>query len=294
MRDIAPGLSVQDQLTVATAIRLQLARAGFSPIPTSGKRPALERWQTKIESNPEEIALWAQLYPEAINTGILTRWTPVLDVDVFDDEAASAVEALVRERFDERGRILVRFGRPPKRAIPFRTDKPFKKILAKLTAPDGRADQQLELLGDGQQLVARGIHEDTGRPYSWHGGRPGGVARSALPDITEAEAQALVADAAALLVAEHGYQAKTKAKLEQLCTDWRTVELEVVGEGARNDTLCRLLGHLLRRNVDIDVARQLGHAWTRQCCRPPLAGEEVDSTLASVVRKEQRRRRGGT
>jgi Bifunctional DNA primase/polymerase, N-terminal/Primase C terminal 1 (PriCT-1) len=296
MGHIAPGLPAQDRLTAATAIRLQLARAGFSPIPISGKRPVLERWQDKHQTTADEVALWAQLYPAAINTGILTRWAPTLDIDVLDDEAASAVEALVRERFDERGRILVRFGRPPKRAVVFRTDKPFKKILVKLTAPDGRADQQLELLGDGQQLVARGIHVDTGKPYGWHGGRPGGVKRSELPCITEAEAQALVTDAMALLVAKYGYHAKMKLKLprpgRQPRTDWRTVNLEAVSEGARNDTLCRVLGHLLRCDVDIDVTRQLSHAWNRQCFQPPLADEEVDCTMASVVRKERERRRG--
>jgi hypothetical protein len=95
----------------------------------------LPKWQDKHGTNAAEIALWAQLYPDAANTGILTRWVPALDIDVLDPEAAATVEDLVRVRFDERGRILVRFGRAPKRAILFRTGTPFKKITATLIAP---------------------------------------------------------------------------------------------------------------------------------------------------------------
>ena len=65
-------------------------------------------------------------------------------------------------------------------------------------------EQWLELLGEGQQLVARGIHPDTGKPYSWHGGRPGDVHLSELPELGEPEAQALMSDAVALLVRDHG------------------------------------------------------------------------------------------
>jgi hypothetical protein len=97
----------QDPLAIATAIRLRLGQAGFSPIPVNGKRPAPQKWQDKHATNAAEIALWEQLYPDATNTGILTRWTPALDVDVLDPEAAAAVEELVRDRFTERGRILV-------------------------------------------------------------------------------------------------------------------------------------------------------------------------------------------
>ena len=52
-------------------------------------------------------------------------------------EAAEAVEALVRERFEERGIILVRFGRAPKRAILLRTnpDEAFGKLLGAWLAP---------------------------------------------------------------------------------------------------------------------------------------------------------------
>jgi RecA-family ATPase len=188
-----------------TERRQQLRAAGFSPMPLQGKQPVLMAWQERFVVNDEEIALWEKLYPYAVNTGILCRLTPCLDIDVLNPDAAEAVEAMVRERFDERGYILVRIGLPPKCAIPLRTDKPFKKIQTNVIAPNGQSGEKIELLADGQQLVVFGIHPDTGKPYAWHGGAPGQITYEDLPYITEADAQQLVADAVELLVKEYGY-----------------------------------------------------------------------------------------
>src|SRR5262249_41450284 len=100
-------------------LRRALQLAGYSPIPVNGKRPAPTSWQRKIMTNDDEIALWDRLFPHAGNTGVLTKFLPTLDIDVLDFEPADAIEALVRERFDERGYILVRVGAAPKRAILF-------------------------------------------------------------------------------------------------------------------------------------------------------------------------------
>ena len=186
------------------ALRQALADAGFSPIPCQGKRPPMEGWEKKLITNPAEIVMWARLFPNADNAGILTRTTPTIDSDILNPEAAEAIEALIRERLEERGYILVRTGRAPKRAIPLRTDAPFKKIVGNVIAPDG-SKQKVELLGDGQQVVVFGIHPETGRPYGWHGGEPGTVRWEELPYITEAEARALIKDIVELLVAEFGY-----------------------------------------------------------------------------------------
>ena len=64
----------------------------------------------------------------------------------------------MRERFEERGCILPRIGKPPKRAIPFRTADPFAKITANLIAADGSTGEKIEFLCDGQQVVVAGIH----------------------------------------------------------------------------------------------------------------------------------------
>src|SRR5712692_6109791 len=203
-----------------TSLRQKLRASGYCPIPVNGKQPPLESWQTKFKATADEISLWPKLFPFARSTGILTRDVPTLDIDVLVPEAAEAVEALARERFEERGYFLVRFGQRPKRAIPLRTDAPFKKIASVLIAPDG-GEHKIEILGDGQQVVVAGIHQKTGLSYEWFGGELGQIKREDLPDISENEARQFVEDAARLLVEEHGFTAPApRSKEGSGAADW--------------------------------------------------------------------------
>jgi hypothetical protein len=203
-----------------TDLRLRLHQSGFSPLPLVGKAPLmLKNWQSKFDSTDLEIANWGKQWPDANNTGVLTIRTPALDLDILHPEAADAAEVLTRGRFEERGYILVRFGKPPKRAILFRTDEPFSKIAANLFGPDGMP-QKIEFLGNGQQVVVDGIHPDTLQPYRWQDKQPGEVERNDLPYITGAEAQQLVDDTAHLLVAQFGFKrADSKKKSDGNAND---------------------------------------------------------------------------
>jgi hypothetical protein len=149
--------------TVLTEHRLLLRAAGYSPLPIDGKHPPIKKWDELIDVDEAEIAKWVDVYPTCYSTGALTQRMPTFDIDILDEKAAAAVEALVRDRYAESGRILVRIGRPPKRCIPFWTRVPFSKIQVSLTAPDGSSGQKLELLCDGQQVLIAGVHPDTGR-----------------------------------------------------------------------------------------------------------------------------------
>ena len=104
-----------------------------------------------------------------MNTGILTRETPAIDIDVTDEEVAEELEELAENML---GKSAVRIGRAPKRAILFRADAPFPKLAAAFIAPSGHS-HKVEILGDGQQIVVNGIHPETHQPYRWHGGEPG-------------------------------------------------------------------------------------------------------------------------
>jgi hypothetical protein len=132
----------------------------------------------------EEIGLWEKLYPYDTNTGVLTKFVPTLDIDITHPEAARAIEDLTRARFEDHGRILVRTGRAPKRAIPLRTNEPFDKLIRNLVAPNGN-DQKIEVLANGQQVVVFGTHPETKLPYTWHGGEPGDVKLEELPAVNE-------------------------------------------------------------------------------------------------------------
>jgi Bifunctional DNA primase/polymerase, N-terminal/Primase C terminal 1 (PriCT-1) len=138
----------------------------------------------------------------------------------------------------------------------------------------GRLGDGLDVRGDGGYVIAPPSPHASGRCYDWS------------VDSTDK-----FADAPGWLLEQIAKPAR-QPRTGGAATDWRTAELGAVGEGARNDTLCRLLGHLMARDVAVDLARQLGHAWNRQCCQPPLPDDEVDRTLTSVLRMEWERRRG--
>jgi hypothetical protein len=195
-----------------TGLRLQLQAAGFSPLPLRGKAPPMEGWQNKFNTSRDEIVLWEKMWPDCENTGVLTRLTPAVDIDILHPDAADAIEALAREHFEEHGNILVRFGQRPKRAILLRTnpDEAFGKLSRIFFAPDG-SEQKIEILATGQQVVVAGIHPKTGHPYSWHGGEPWLHRREDLPYARECDMRAFLDEAAKRLV-EFGFKDKGGSK----------------------------------------------------------------------------------
>ena len=212
--------STADQLT---ELRVNLRAAGYSPIPAKGKSTNVAGWQKKTAASPDVIARWTNRYADHINTGLLAIHTLGLDVDIKNEAAAKAVEALVRERYGQRGKVLLRVGQAPKRLIPFQASATFKKITASVIAPDGDTRQKIEFLSDGQMFVGFGTHPDTCAPYQWHGGEPGSVKRDELPEITEAEARQFVDDVVQLLCDKFGYKQKrpsTNVKPETDGEDW--------------------------------------------------------------------------
>src|SRR5262245_39076556 len=169
-------------------LRLKLRRGGYHPLPVEGKAPPMKGWQDKFDTTADEIRLWTKTWHLAGNTGILAKFTPGNDIDIVDEPAAEAVEALAREHFEEHGDILVRTGLPPKRLSPLRTDEPFPKLSRVFVAPNGK-EHKIEILGDGQQWVAHGIHPDTGKPYAWFGGDLATTPRESLPYVRREDAE---------------------------------------------------------------------------------------------------------
>jgi hypothetical protein len=193
------------QFSPLTQRRLDLLARGFTPTPVMGKRPLMDGWQKKKNPTPDEVAAWEGAHPTWRNTGVVTQITPFIDIDILKAEAADSVEALARERFGSCGKILVRIGQAPKRAIPLKAAAPFKKM--SVVFDNG---EKIEFLGDGQMVVVHGIHPDTGQPYAWRGEVLWEVARNELPEITEDEARQFLDDAAKMLVEQFGYAVKIK------------------------------------------------------------------------------------
>jgi Bifunctional DNA primase/polymerase, N-terminal len=186
-------------LDAATTQRKRLLQAGYLPVPTEGKKPPIAGWQNLV-ADEGDINSWFHQYPEAFNTGVLTRTTPAVDVDIHDLDVADAIEALLWEMIGARG--MVRFGQPPKRAVLFRTETSFGKISTPVFTSPTQQRHRVEVLCDGQQTVVMGIHPGTGKPYSWHGGQPGDVVRADLLELTEALAREFVTRATEVMRAQ--------------------------------------------------------------------------------------------
>jgi hypothetical protein len=105
------------RLDRATAYRKKLLAAGYLPIPVNGKAPPIQGW-SDIQATDALIDRWAEQYASASNTGIITAYTPAIDIDVVDPAVADELHRLVEQMI---GTSVVRTGLAPKRALLFRT-----------------------------------------------------------------------------------------------------------------------------------------------------------------------------
>src|SRR5262249_8946084 len=145
------------------------------------------------------VAAWADERPGELSTGIRTSDTPGFDIDIRDERVADEVQQALLNMISGGGPILKRVGQPPKRLIPFRCVTPFKKMSATFKAPDGTV-HKVEVLADGQQFVAEGIHEDTQQPYRWaENVSLLNVAHEHLPLVDGAFARRFIAEASELM-----------------------------------------------------------------------------------------------
>jgi hypothetical protein len=250
----------------ATTQRKLLLAAGYVPIPINGKAPIIPEWQ-KQQPTAGDVDKWPQLYPCAFNTGILTRATPTVDVDVYDAAVVEELRNLLWDVVGDSGRAMVRVGRPPKCAIPFQTDQPFAKLSTPIfTSPDGRR-HHVEVLSDGQQVVVFGKHPETGGNYTWHLGEPGEVEHAALPYINAELAAQYIARCSVCMRA-HGWLPEDKKngkaseppaivrddfdrlygereqKYALAALSGCAIELAGTAEGARNEKLNKVAYHM--------------------------------------------------
>jgi hypothetical protein len=175
-----------------------LEAGGFEPVPITlptdrhphaGKAPATPDWQL---GGP--VARWLEEHGHR-GTGILTRRAPTLDIDISHVEAAEAVHRLAITML---GDAPIRIGRAPRRALVFRTARPFIKVTGRPFRLAGET-HKIEVLGDGQQVVCYGKHPGTGLPYAWVDWSLLDLKHEDLPELDEADARNFVAAAEAML-----------------------------------------------------------------------------------------------
>lgn len=196
------------------ARRKRYVTLGYEPIPCNGKAPVQTNWQ-----NINIRAVTTQVFPNAQNTGIRTRYTPAVDIDIYDEAMVEQVRRELLNIIRQHGSVLERIGQPPKVLIPFQCDVPFKKCAVMFKSPNGQM-HKVEVLADGQQFIAEGIHPGTGKPYFWRDNTDLiGVEREQLPTMDQALAHRFLTRAANIMT-EAGWievdaKGRPKAKTDE-------------------------------------------------------------------------------
>jgi putative DNA primase/helicase len=204
-----------------TELRLKLHDNGYHPVPvlgahiitnSAGKRPTMTAWQTKcLTAGPHEISNWSRSQRNNTNTGILCGEVVGIDIDVLDAALSAKLDARAIEVFGPT--VLRRIGRAPKVLLLYRVETPHDKLSTPdLLFGDG-VKAKVEILAQGQQFVAFGIHPDTRAPYYWPEKSPLDITMSDVPLVTLELLQQFVAESEQILRAEGGQtEAEIKGK----------------------------------------------------------------------------------
>lgn len=169
-----------------------LVDLGYDVTPVEGKRPVIKRWSTRPDTAKHYTS-----FPDH-NIGIVLGGLCnliAIDVDVCNELAAKAIQKLIEDEF---GTAPRRIGKAPKFLMPFRCTEPIKKIAGKIFKIDGQK-AQVEILAEGQQFVAFGIHPDTGKEYDWPDDSILDYPITELPVVTPEALKALLVASEAIL-----------------------------------------------------------------------------------------------
>jgi bifunctional DNA primase/polymerase-like protein/primase-like protein len=215
----------------------------------------------------EQIGKWWTINPD-YNIGIATGEPSgifVLDIDAKRD-GEDMLAQIIRQNGDLPPTLLSRTGGGGLHYI-FRHTAGIRNSASKI-------GNGLDIRGDGGYIVAPPSIHESGRPYAW--------------DVDHHPQDAAIAEAPQWLIdLIHAKSANGKGKLPE---EWAAFVNNGVKEGARNESVASLAGHLLRHFVDPRVTLDLLMCWNSQRCRPPLDEDEIVKTVASVCRKEEVRR----
>lgn len=147
------------------------------------------------ESDTHDLAKWQQM---GAGIGIKTGQCLIgIDADTLNPSSAGIIRDIALKHF---GPLPTRIGQSPKALFLCRTTEPMQYTRIEFGELDdkGRLKDRVEILSDGRQFVAHGIHPKTLMPYAWT--RPP-VAKSALPEFTPQQIVAFLEELRTLLPA---------------------------------------------------------------------------------------------
>jgi hypothetical protein len=108
-----------------------------------------------------------------------------VDIDVLDAKIANEIKLLAVRSLG--ATPFVRVGKAPKTMLLYQIEQPIRKRKVGTFASGGFTNQAVEILGQGQQFAAYGVHPDTREPYRWPERSLEDATLAELPVVTEAQ-----------------------------------------------------------------------------------------------------------
>jgi bifunctional DNA primase/polymerase-like protein/primase-like protein len=235
------------------------------PCESRGKRPTTRNGLTDATTNREQIERW---WPTdgsanvAVRTGKPSQLV-VLDVD--GDVGKDSLHELEREHGDLPDTASVITPRGGQHIY-------FTHPGHEIRNSAGQLGFGLDIRGDGGYVLAPPSMGANGRRY-------------------ESDARCrLAACPPWLLELIDGSARGDNRPVATQASVWVNIVREGLPEGERNHGLTRLVGHLLARDVDARLVRELAHLVARRFT-PPLPQLEVDQVVESIAGAELRKRK---
>lgn len=243
---------------------ITLAHKGIAVFPCGqqSKLPATRHGFKDASTDPEIIRRWWGENPHynvAIATGAASGIF-VLDVDGADAEAALRNLEVQYGDLPSTVEVATANGRHLYFKMP---DMPVRNSA-------GRLAPNIDIRGTGGYVLAPPSVHPTGKLYCW----------SPYTSDSFAAAPQWLLDK---ITSPNGNGTTPAA-------DWRGLVCDGVGEGQRNESVCRLAGYLLRHRIDAVVTLGILTAWNLARCRPPLDADEITAIVDSIAARELKRR----
>jgi Bifunctional DNA primase/polymerase, N-terminal/Primase C terminal 1 (PriCT-1) len=252
-----------------TALALAARGLHVFPCRPRDKRPATTDGLKSATVDAGAIEQWWRSNPDfniAVATGTISG---VFVVDVDGVDAATELQKLEREHGELPTTIVVATARG--RHLYFQAPE------MPVRSSAGKIAKGLDTRGDGGYvLVPPSIHP-SGHRYC----------RSADSANVPAAAPAWLLNKITTPANGNGVMTATPV------ADWRALVRDGVGEGARDCTVAKLAGYLLRRRIDPIIVLGLVQAWNATSCTPPLPTADIERIVNSIAGRELARRNGG-
>jgi hypothetical protein len=249
---------------------LQLAAKGLAVFPcTPGdKSPACAHGCKDATTDSVAIQAWWRACPD-FNIGIATGAISgifVVDVDTDGDDDG---EVELKKLENQHGEL------PPTVEVITADGRHlyFKFPTVAVRNSVDRFAPGIHVRGDGGYVVAPPSIHPSGRRYCW-----------------SVDSASVIAEAPAWLIELVAAPTNGNGNGATPPAEWRDLVTNGVDEGRRNDTLTRIVGHLLRRYVDPFVVCELVQSWNATHCRPPLLPKDVERIVNSIAGRELKRR----